>query len=113
MNGLKHILVMVALLVSSALPHVHAEDHHDHVHEADVQEQLCASHVCACTSCDDASCIDELEVERKTGSISVAVMRPSTDIILFVFTEPKPVLRRGTYPVHSALSALKTVHLLI
>jgi len=109
---MKHILVMIALLVG-VLPHVHAEDHRGHVHDADGSEQLCPAHVCACHSCDESSCTEELDIEKKTGSISVVVIRPSTDTILFIFTEPKPVLRRGTYPVHSALSALKTVHLLI
>lgn len=112
MKWLKHILIMIALL-AGAMPHVHAEDHHDHVHEADAQEQLCSSHVCACHSCDESPCMEELEVERHQVSISVAVDRPSSDIILFVFNESKPVLRRVTYPLHSALSALKTVHLLI
>ncbi|WP_372797729.1 hypothetical protein [Pontiella sp.] len=112
MNWVKHILVVLALLFS-ALPCVHAEDHAGHLHDNDASQQLCTAHDCGCHTCDEASCPEELDVETHTVSISVAVNIPPGDIVLFVYTESKPVLRRAASPVYSALSALKTVHLLI
>ncbi len=112
MNWLKHILVVIALLLG-ALPCAHAEEHAAHSHEAASGAQFCSSPICGCHICDEAACSEELGVDSISVSVSVAVDSPPADIILFVFTETRPVIQRPVSPVCSALSALKTVHLLI
>ncbi|MDZ8118678.1 hypothetical protein [Pontiella agarivorans] len=112
MNGLKHILVVIALLFS-ALPCIHAEDQACQPHEKDASQQLFPFHVCGCHHCDELACSEELDAETSTVSVTVAVEPLPQAVILYVFTETKPVLRRATSPVYSALTALKIVHLLI
>ena len=112
MNGLKHILVVVALLVV-AMPHTHAMDHEPASDRSGAPASIAANHDCACHGCDDhAVCADELEMPQHLTAAS-ATVPPALSIRLFVLSESKPVIRPAPAAAPGPLSELKTIRLLI
>jgi hypothetical protein len=112
MTWLKHILVVIALMVS-AMPCCHAADHDTHGHDADAAAEICATHACACHSCDEIPCSDQLEVPQEMITASASVGIPARSIQLIVFSETKPVIRQVPLSVTGILASIQTVQLLI
>jgi hypothetical protein len=112
MNGLKHILIMVALLIA-AMPccHAHEFELHDHGDTADAE--ICATHACSCHACDEIPCAEDLEMPQELTIASVAVATPPLSILLIVFSEQKPAVRQAPPPVAGVLASIQTVQLLI
>lgn len=112
MNGFKHVVVIVALMVA-AMPCCHADDHDLHVHDAGAKAEICASHTCSCHSCDETTCSDKLEMTPGLTTPSATVAAPLSVIELYILPEDKPVLKKATLPPPGVLATLQTVQLLI
>ncbi|WP_372808547.1 hypothetical protein [Pontiella sp.] len=112
MNGLRHILVMVALLVA-AFPCCHAHEHELRAPDAHAPTELTATHHCCCHSCDATLCVEELEMPQDLTLPAATVASPPPAITLMVFTESKPATPQVPPLVCDALASLQTVQLLI
>ena len=112
MNGLKHILIAVAVLIA-AMPccHAHEVDLHDHGDAA--ADEICAAHACSCHACDEIPCAEDLEMPQELTIASVVVAVPPPSILLFVFPEQQPAVRQAPPLVDGVLASLETVQLLI
>lgn len=112
MNGLKNILVVIALLIT-AWPCIHADHHADPSFIPDAVAEIAESHHCSCHSCEETVCTKTLEVQQTVAFIPVISATPSSDQLLLILSETKPVVRQITTSVYDPLVALKTIQLLI
>ena len=112
MNGLKHILIAVAVLIA-AMPcfHTHESGLHDHGDDAEIE--LCGAHTCACHTCDEVPCAEDLEMPQERTLASVAVALPPPPVLLFVFSEQHTAVRQEPPMVSGVLASIQTVQLLI
>ena len=112
MNGLKHILIMGALLFA-AVPcfHAHELERHDHGGTADAD--ICAAHACSCHACDEIPCAEDLEMPLELTIGSVAVATPPPSILFIVFSAQKHSVRHASPSVAGVLASMQTVQLLI
>jgi len=106
MKLLKNILVVLALLAAT-MPCCHAAEHEAH---ADVS---IAAIPCACHSCDESAHHDDLEMPQELTVSTSGISAPATPILLFVFSETKPLQRPTPSSVVGILASIQTVQLLI
>ncbi|VGO17624.1 hypothetical protein PDESU_06225 [Pontiella desulfatans] len=113
MNGLKHILVVIALLMA-AMPCCHGHSHGMMAEAAGSESVITANHSCSCHSCEEAPCTDDLEMPQDlTLATALAATPASTTITLFTLYEIKPVVRQAPPSVRGVLATIQTVRLLI
>ncbi|MEN7973095.1 MAG: hypothetical protein ABFR47_04595 [Verrucomicrobiota bacterium] len=111
MKFMKHIL-MVALF-AAMVPCGHADMHHGHCHDADVELCGIAEEPCACHSCEHQPCADKIKIPLDHSIGAIVIERPSTSVLCFIPPETKPVLRQSLPPVPGILASIQTVQLLI
>lgn len=113
MNGLKHILIAVAMLLAVA-PCMHADDHGKHIHDSGARTEICASHVCSCHACDPTTvCTDDLDIQLRLDSATTPAALSTSTLHLFTLAERKPVITHAPLSVGGVLASLQTVQLLI
>ena len=113
MNGLKHILIAVAMLLAVA-PCIHAEDHGEHLHDSGAPSEICASHTCSCHACDSApGCTDVLDIQLQLDSSATPAALSVSTVHLFTLAERKPFITHTPLSVAGVLASLQTVQLLI
>ena len=113
MNGLKHILIAVALLLAVA-PCMHAEDHGKHTHDSEARTEICTSHECSCHTCDTTTgCTDDLDLQLRLDSAATPAALSTATLHLFTLVETKPVITQTPLSVGGVLASLQTVQLLI
>lgn len=113
MNGVKHILVVVALL-ATVLPCVHAAAHNNHHHAESVELCAVAAQPCACHSCEEHTCTEHVEIQLDRTPDTTTIKQPSTPLFLYILPETKPAFSvKAIPPVSGVLSSLQTVQLLI
>ncbi|MBT8046147.1 MAG: hypothetical protein KJN67_03170 [Pontiella sp.] len=113
MKMLKHMLVVVALLLTTA-PCLHADGHAKHGHDPDARTEICASHACSCHACDSsAACTDDYDLQLQQSSTTAPAALFTTCTHLFTLTETKPLVTHLLLPADGVLASLQTVQLLI
>ncbi len=113
MNGLKHILIAVAMLLAVA-PCLHVADHGMHVHDSGARTELCASHACSCHACDTTTvCTDDCDIQLQKASAATPVVQSTPAVHLFTLAETRPVITHAPPSVGGVLASLQTIHLLI
>lgn len=112
MNWLKNMLIVVALLIT-AWPCTHADNHPDSSTDHETISAIGESHHCSCHTCEHTVCTEDLEAQQTLAMVPVLSVVPSSDLLLLVLSETKPVVRRMSGPVYDPLVALQTVQLLI
>lgn len=113
MNGLKHILIAVALLLAVA-PCMHADNHRKHTHDSGARTEICASHACSCHACDTTTvCTDDSDIPLQRASATTAAALSISTVHLFTLAERKPVIPHAPLAVGGVLASLQTVQLLI
>ena len=112
MKGLKHILVMAALLIA-AVPCFHAHEFERHDHGSDAGSEICAAPACACHACDEIPCAEDLEMPQERTLASISVAAPPPSILLIIFSEQKHAVRQVPPEVAGVRASLQTVHVLI
>ena len=112
MNGIKHILIIIALMVAS-MPCCQADDHDLHLHDAEAGADICESHDCSCHACDETACSDEFEMPQEMTVAATLPVTPFYSVQLFIFNEAKPVARQTPPTDGSVLATLQTIQLLI
>ena len=113
MNGLKHILIAVALLLAVA-PCMHAEDHGKHLHDSEARTEICAAHPCSCHACDPApGCTDVLDIQLQLDFTATPSALSVSTFHLFTLAQRKPFITHIPLSVAGVLASLQTVQLLI
>ena len=111
MNRLKHILVVVALLVTM-LPCGHAEMHHNHQHDGVVLCSL-ALEPCSCHSCKDSFCFDQGALHVRPVLSSLVIRPPRVPMLFFVAPKHWAVISIPPPVSNNTLAILQTIQLLI
>jgi hypothetical protein len=113
MNGLKHMMIAVAMLLAVA-PCSHGEDHGKHIHDSGARAEICASHPCSCHACDTTSeCADDLDIQLQQASAATPGVLSTSTLHLFTLAETRPVITDAPHSVGGVLAFLQTVQLLI
>lgn len=111
MKWFKNILVVIALWVT-ALPCAHAMGHFDHTSHSNASE-IFATHCCSCHSSEKPECFDHQEIPQDIFSVPHPEVWPSSDLVLLVLNESKPIFIPVDFNIYAPLIALQTVRLLI
>ncbi len=106
MTLLKNSLVVLALL-AAMVPCCHAAEHEAHADEGIVATP------CTCHSCDESAHHDDLEMPQELTGSTVGISVPAPSILLFVFSETKPLQRLAPSSIVGILASIQTVQLLI
>lgn len=113
MNGLKHILIAIAMLLAVA-PCMHADSHGTHIHDSGARTELCASHACSCHACDTIPvCTDDFDIPLQRATAATPATLSTSTVHLFTLAEEKPVITHAPLSVDAVLASRQTVQLLI
>jgi hypothetical protein len=112
MNILKHILVVVALLVTT-LPCSHAVMHHEHEHGSAMDLCEVSAIPCQCHSCDHEPCSVQTEIQLKPAPDTQTTEQPWNPTVLFIVPEPRLAKSKNSPPVAGVLASILTIQLLI
>ena len=112
MKGIKHILIMIALIVAS-MSCCQADDHDLHAHDAEAGAEICSSHDCSCHTCDETACSDVFEMPQRLVVSTAMLTAPTAAIELYVLSETKRPVQQVSPAVTGILASIQTVQLLI
>ena len=112
MNGIKHILIIIALIVAS-MSCCQADNHDLHAHDAEAGAEICSSHDCSCHACDETACSDVFEMPQELTLAATLAVTPFYSVQLSIFNEAKPVARQTPPTDGGVLATLQIIQLLI